>query len=276
MIYDAFCFFNELDLLEFRLKLLYDHVDKFVICESNLTFSGYNKSYNYYDNISRFEKWNDKIIYLPIEQNKEDFSFRDVNTYTPDNGPFKVEYEQRNALFYIRENVKDDDMVLMGDLDEIPDPKVIDQLKRTSDYKKEGALSLNMLFHYYYTNCQVIGYDRYWNGTVVCDGKYFKDNAPQYIRDKRNMYPRVLNGGWHFSYLGGIEKIKTKIRSFAHTEFNRPDILSDDNISQAIAEGKDILKRPGVSYSYVSLEEYPSHLKEVMLQYPQFIKDDTK
>jgi beta-1,4-mannosyl-glycoprotein beta-1,4-N-acetylglucosaminyltransferase len=276
MIYDAFCFFNELDLLEFRLKLLYDHIDKFVICESNLTFSGHNKSYNYYDNISRFEKWNDKIIYLPIEQDKSNFFFRDVDTYTPDNGPFKVEYEQRNALFYIREHLKDDDMILMGDLDEIPDPKIIDQLNSTSDYKKTGAISLSMLFHYYYTNCQVIGHDRYWNGTVVCNGRYFKDHAPQYVRDKRNMYPRVPNGGWHFSYLGGIEKIKTKIRSFAHTEFNRPDILSDDNISQAIAEGKDILKRPGVSYSYVSLEEYPSHLKEVMLQYPQFIKDDTK
>ena len=40
MIYDCFTFFNELDLLDIRLNILNDYVDKFVIVESTKTFTG--------------------------------------------------------------------------------------------------------------------------------------------------------------------------------------------------------------------------------------------
>ena len=62
MIVDCFSFFNELDMLECRLEYLYNHVDKFVICEANYTHSGIKKDFNYLNNKSRFAKYEDKII----------------------------------------------------------------------------------------------------------------------------------------------------------------------------------------------------------------------
>jgi beta-1,4-mannosyl-glycoprotein beta-1,4-N-acetylglucosaminyltransferase len=276
MVFDCFTFFNELDLLEFRLRLLSGVVDKFVICESNLTFSGNTKPYNFQDNRERFKDWEDKIIYLPIEQDKEGMAFEKVTSYSPNNGPFLLEYQQRNALIYAAELMKDGDLVFIGDLDEIPDPRAVTALKQSGIIINgiNNSVSFSMLFHYYYMNCQMEGYDRIWNGTVACFADYFKEKGPQYFRDHRNHFTKLPNAGYHFSYLGGPEKVKTKIESFAHTEFNRPDITSDDNIINAINNGQDIFKRNGVSYKVVSLSHYPEPIRSLMLEYPQFIKDE--
>jgi beta-1,4-mannosyl-glycoprotein beta-1,4-N-acetylglucosaminyltransferase len=117
------------------------------------------------------------------------------------------------------------------------------------------------------------GYDRNWNGTIACLGKHFREVGPQNLRDSRNSLSKLQNAGWHFSYLGGLEKIRTKIESFAHTEFNRDDIKSEENIIEAIENGIDIFKRHGISYKFVSVDYYPDYLKTLMLSYPQFIKD---
>ena len=65
MIYDCFIFRDELDILEIRLNILNNVVDRFVICEANKTFTNQLKPYNFYNNSKRFEKFLDKIIYLP-------------------------------------------------------------------------------------------------------------------------------------------------------------------------------------------------------------------
>ncbi len=278
-VIDCFTFFNELDLLEFRLRLLENRVDKFIICESNYTHSGKPKPHYLEQNMSRFDRWKDKIIYLPIEQSIEGLSFNKVNSYTPTDGAWILENQQRLALSYGNDYIDDNDLVLIGDLDEIPNPKVITKLIQ-SGIIVEGvneAVSFPQLFHYYYMNCQVLGYDRIWHGTVATAGNNFKTHGPQRFRDHRNHFTKIPEeGGWHFSYLGGVDKIKTKIESFAHTEFNRPDITSEENISKAVKEGSDIFKRNGVSYEYVSVDSYPEHLRSLMLQYPQFIRDVPK
>jgi beta-1,4-mannosyl-glycoprotein beta-1,4-N-acetylglucosaminyltransferase len=68
------------------------------------------------------------------------------------------------------------------------------------------AVSFSLLFHYYYMNCQMEGYDRNWNGTIACLGKHFREVGPKNLRDSRNSLPKLQNAGWHFSYLGGLEK----------------------------------------------------------------------
>jgi beta-1,4-mannosyl-glycoprotein beta-1,4-N-acetylglucosaminyltransferase len=277
MVFDCFTFFNELDLLEFRLRLLSDVVDKFVICESNLTFSGNTKPYNFQDNRERFKEWEDRIIYLPVEQDKEGMTFEKVSKYSPNNGPFLLEYQQRNSLIYASELMKDDDIVLMGDLDEIPDPRAITGLRQSGIIINgiNNAVSFPMLFHYYYMNCQMEGYDRIWNGTIACFADYFKEAGPQHLRNIRNNFTQIpAIAGYHFSYLGGPDKVKTKIESFAHTELNRPDITSDDNIINAINNGQDIFKRNGLSYKVVPVSEYPEPIRSLMLEYPQFIKNE--
>jgi len=270
-VFDCFTFFNELDLLEFRLKYLDAHVDYFIICESNKTFSGNDKPYNLQENMARFSKWKNKIIYLSIEQSTEGLSFEDVKTYTPTNGPWMLESQQRYALSYANTMISDNDLVMLGDIDEIPDVKFIDHYA-TITHHMETPIALSMLFHYYFMNCQNEGFERWWNGTVLATGALFKDINPQGLRDGRNHFFRESEAGWHFSYLGGVEKIRQKIQSFSHTEFNRPDITSDDNIIAAMEQGLDVLKRPGVSYKFYPLDYYPEDLRELMVEYPQFIK----
>lgn len=277
-IFDCFTFFNELDLLEFRLKLLYDEVDKFVICESNYTHSGKPKPYFFEENKDRYKKWQDKIIYLPIEQSIEGLKFDKVDIYTPTDGAWVLENQQRLGITYIQDLIEDDDIVLVGDLDEMPNPDAVRFFRRENLFSKQNnkAISLNMLFHYYYMNCQMEGFDREWNGTVACVGRFFKKEGPQYLRDNRNTFPRIPNAGWHFSYLGGPNKVKNKIESFAHTEFNRPEITNIENIESALKNGKDVLGRFGISCKTVSIDKYPESLKSIMIQYPQFIKNEVE
>ena len=271
-IFDCFTFFNELDLLEFRLKLLGDLVDHFVIAESNLTHSGQSKPFFFEENKSRFEPWKEKIIYFPIIQSAAGLDFsKNETTYNPLSASWKLENEQRNALAGSNTTISDDDLVLLSDVDEIPDPALIKKLKPGDD-----PLALSQLFHYYFLNCQNTGQERWWKGTIASSGKQFHEITPQGLRDKRNDYRSIKKAGWHFSYLGGLEKIKTKIRSFAHTEFNKEEFLNDENIVNAMEEGKDIFNRPGVSYRFVSLLDYPAYLRKIMLQYPGLIYEKRK
>ena len=41
LIIDCFSFYNEIEMLEYRLSILYEVVDYFVICESCITFMGH-------------------------------------------------------------------------------------------------------------------------------------------------------------------------------------------------------------------------------------------
>ena len=72
--FDCFLFFNELDLLEIRLNLLYSYVDYFVIVESEITFQGNLKEFIFEKNQSRFEKFKDKIFYYKIYKYNFDFT----------------------------------------------------------------------------------------------------------------------------------------------------------------------------------------------------------
>jgi beta-1,4-mannosyl-glycoprotein beta-1,4-N-acetylglucosaminyltransferase len=269
-VIDAFTFFNEIDLLKFRLELLEDVVDYHVVCESNLTHSGKPKPYYLEERFKEFEKWKNKIIYFQIEQTTEGLYFDEVKSYSPLNGSWQLENQHRNSLAYAADLSSDEDIILIGDLDEIPLPEAIERLKQIP--YNAFPISLSLLFHYYYMNCQNVGFEREWNGTVAVKGKLFKNDLPQTFRDNRNVYQRFLNAGYHWSYLGGVEKIRNKIESFAHTEFNRPEILSEENIVRSIENGEDIFNRPGVKYKFVGLEEYPEKVRNLMSKYSMFIK----
>ncbi len=267
-VYDCFTFFNELDLLEFRLRLLEDYVDYFIIAESNLTHAGHPKEYFYDRNKERFAKWHHKIIHLPVTQTTEGLSFNQNETsYNVENGSWKLENEHRNTLHRIADRLNADDLVILSDLDEIPDPLVLKTIKL-----QDGPVVLSMLFHYYYMNCQHTGISRWWKGSIVCSGEYFRQNTPQSLRDKRNEFLKSIeNAGWHFSYLGGVEKIKYKLKSFAHTEFNKPEYLDERNITLAIKSGTDILKRKDTLFRLVPVYKYPQRLRKLMKLYPAFL-----
>ena len=265
-IFDCFTFFNELDLLEFRLKLLDKQVDYFVIAESNLTHSRQMKPYNFPEAKERFRPWQHKIIYIPVKQNVEGLVFEEQKKYNPGSAAWKLENGQRNELLKATNYMEDTDMVLLSDLDEIPSPLAI---KKAISFSKPVAFS--MLFHYYYINCQGAKKDRWWKGCIAATARQFKEITPQVLRNNRDMYPSLENAGWHFSFLGGAEKIRQKLLAFAHTEFGRDEYINNKHIEEAIVNGEDILNLDGVIFRYLPLSFYPLALQKVIKQYPALI-----
>lgn len=268
-VIDCFTLFNEMDLLEFRFKLLNSSVDLFVIAESNLTHSGKDKEYNFEKNKERYAEWAHKIHYIKVSQTTEGLVFPENETkYNPGNGSWVLENQQRNALTEAAGFIKDNDLVIIGDLDEMPNPDVFLNLNIG-----EEPVTLQMQFHYYFMNCRSSKSEKWWGGSVLCKGAAFYKTSPQTFRDGRNSYNKIKKGGWHFSYLGGVEKIKLKISSFAHTEYNKAEYLDDEHIIRSLQKGRDVFNRRHKKYRFVPLVKYPFFLQELMKQYPQFIRE---
>lgn len=268
-VIDCFTLFNEMDLLEFRFKLLNSSVDLFVIAESNLTHSGKDKEYNFEKHKERYAEWAHKIHYIKVSQTTEGLVFPENETkYNPGNGSWVLENQQRNALTEAAGFIKDNDLVIIGDLDEMPNPDVFLNLNIG-----EEPVTLQMQFHYYFMNCRSSKSEKWWGGSVLCKGAAFYKTSPQTFRDGRNSYNKIKKGGWHFSYLGGVEKIKLKISSFAHTEYNKAEYLDDEHIIRSLQKGRDVFNRRHKKYRFVPLVKYPFFLQELMKQYPQFIRE---
>ena len=143
MIYDCFSFFNELDLLEIRLTTLDKVVNKFVLVESHYTHTGQPKPLYYAENINRFSKFNEKIIHIIADD------FPDIPGATYREMAWIRENWQRNAILRgLPKNVKDNDYLIIADLDEIPRP---DAILDAVNYDGVSHLYLSM-FYYLWTS----------------------------------------------------------------------------------------------------------------------------
>ena len=133
MIIDACLFFQEYDMLEFRLKYLWDVVDRFVIVESDRTFSGERKTLNFFNNKDRFQWAMDKIVYYPVEIDVTglDFSIK-PDEYDTEAPQWKVEAQQRDAIIDACEKFSDEDILMVSDCDEIPATQVV-EFRRDND-----------------------------------------------------------------------------------------------------------------------------------------------
>lgn len=257
-IYDIFNFFNELDLLEIRLNILNDYVDYFVIVESTLTHQGKPKELLYLKNKDRFKKFEGKIIHCVIEnplKNLEDAVSRlnnpstlefekDIIKMAMSSDNLKPEQESFLRDFYEKEYVKkpilgklkDDDFCYISDLDEIWNPQIL------IDYSKDDIFRYKQDPYIYYLNNRSNEDWRGWTGTIATKYKNIKNSCVNHLRTHGKTKTVVLkNGGWHFSFQGGIEKIKEKIESYSHEEINNEKIKS--KIKDVIIKNKDIRGR---------------------------------
>lgn len=255
-VYDTFLFFNELDLLEIRLNILNDYVDYFVIGECANTFTGNKKPLYFNENKKRFEKFLGKIIYVKIPPKK----FNKV---------WDNDFYQRNYLIKGLKNAKINDIIHLSDLDEIPNPIT---LKNIIPLLKDKIFSLNQFLFYYYLNNLNL---EVWNRAKVFKFGSMKNFDLQTIRDLEinNLLPctYVNDGGWHFSYLGGVEKIKYKIKSFAHQEYNKKEYL--DNIKDNLKKTDEDIFNRFTKFVKVKIQgdNYPKWLVENKEKYKHLI-----
>jgi hypothetical protein len=193
MIWDLFPFNDELDLLELRLAELDSIVDVFGIVEMRKTFSGNPKPLNLTNNLSRFARWKDKIrIYVP--------------PVIPDGRDHIVDWFQRRQTAKFIANAFADDVVMLSDVDEIPNREAVRQyLEDDPGY----PVCLVQRLYYYRVNI----YDPApWPATVICRRESLgADPDMQSLREARGMLPSVGGGGWHFSWLGSPEQIMAKL-----------------------------------------------------------------
>lgn len=207
-VYDCFPFFNELELLEVRLHELYEEVDHFVIVENPLTQSGNEKKLYFEENKQRFSKFLDKIIHIVGPKREKPLS------------DWHRENAQRNDIMLGLKNAKDDDIVIISDLDEIVKREKIIEIKNYILAKKD-PIRLDLKMYRYFLNRRDMNVD-IWRLAYASSFKTLKKYSPQHLRCEYNYENYLEDAGWHFTDMGWISRFAYKINSCAHQERNIP------------------------------------------------------
>ena len=293
-IYDCFMYFDEDLLLDIRLNTLNKFVKKFVITEATYTHNGNKKELRF--NINKFKKFKDKITYLIVDRQPENI----LDLVDGENREKRGEKLILNGMardYFQRENLSrglvdaaSDDLILVSDLDEIPNLEGIDFTNI-----KNNILIFEQKMFYYKLN--LFYQDYTWLGTKATKKKNFK--SPQWIRNiKGKNYPKwridtlisskkysnlvfIKNGGWHFTCLRSPEELEKKLLNFAHHyEFEESGlnindlkklieekrVMYDHNIDQKGYKwsGKSILKNIDVKF-------LPDHISSNLKKYSDWL-----
>ena len=249
MIFDCFPFFNELDLLEIRMHELDAVVDYFVIAESEKTHQGNAKPLYFKENRERFKAFEDKIIYGNVLINEAD--------------PWGREREQRDLIFsLIKNKAKPEDVVILSDMDEISRAERV--LEAVNKFDLKSPVEMDPWLFYYYLNGLVSR--SYGSGPVLCCFGQVMSRFGGFtglkLAGNRGEFFKMKNGAWHFSWMGGAEKIAEKIRSCAHNELNNPSLLRSGKIKEIVEGGIHITERSRDRIvKYIPIDEtFPGYL----------------
>ena len=294
-IFDCFMYFDEEVILDLRLNILNQYVDYFVIVESTYNHKGEKRNLKF--DIKKFSNFKKKIIYkvynkqpakiLSIDKNdSEGEKSRKyiVNAYCRENN-------QRNFISKGLINANDDDLILISDVDEIPNLKDLN-LKKI----KEKFIFFQQDMFYYKFNLKLP--NLIWTGTKGCKKKILK--SPQWLRnikDKKYSFYRldtffsdkkfidlklIKNGGWHFTNIKSAKDIKLKLESYLHHREFDIDPLTIRDINKIMNDKKAIYnlnldKRnkkigSGNKLQKYSINKLPEYLKNNINKYKNWIE----
>lgn len=247
-IIDCFLFYNELDLLNYRLHLLYLFIDHFIIVESNYTHAGNRKKLYYDENKFLFEKFRDKIIHIVIDL---PYIFPNINYHN--NEQWLNENFQRNSIHLgiMKLELGLSDLIIISDLDEIVDPKILVKFRNNEIKIEQGGFTLLQDMYYYNLMSKQ---ENLWKLSKIITFEKYLTSTPQDIRINE-FFPYLDKGGWHLSYFGNREFIKNKIKEFAHQEFNNSYYTDVEKILDKMNKNKDLFDRDFVPMKYVSINE---------------------
>lgn len=282
MVYDLIPFFNELDILKLRLGILSPYVDRFIIEESTMTFSGEKKELCFEKNKELFKDYLDKITYIVVDDTPVDAKSHERD------------YFQKNRLIEGLKEVRatEDDVIIFGDVDEIPNPSVLTKIIDNFDKNKVYHLAQRN-FYVYMNNEEKSGTlksitgefpdvpqaDRKWLGTKITSIKNIPEEGIVRLRDLISVTDersvRVADGGWHFGYMGGYKesnpakRIGVKVKAAAHQEYNDREVLAET--MDHLILGQDIFGRNARFERGEVDETYPSYLLEHLDEYRHLV-----
>ena len=235
-IYDCFTFYNEFELLELRLQQHWDHVDYFVIVESDHTFQNKHKPYLLQENWERFAKWHSKMRLVTVESECH------LN-------PWDNERDQRDAITMGLDDAEPNDMIIVGDVDEVLRANTLKIIRSGT----RGIYGFRMPLFNFKLNYMLVTTGScfcVWNGAA----RYDMLGSPEVFRQSRHMlngFPLgykddtlaiIEHAGWHWTYFGNVDFAKTKLQSFSHSESNKPEVLDQLDIEASIADGRGIIR----------------------------------
>jgi len=241
-IIDATIFYNELNMLNMRLRELNHVVDTFVICEALQTHAGHLKPIHFQLNHQHFKPFLPKIRNLVVD-------LEHPSTGTRSDVAWSRENRQRAALIEGLKKLEldENDIVLIGDVDEIPNTKTLEKWKR--DGLPAAIVTCMQRMFYYNFQCE---FTQLWEGTVATTWKqilmqkqnvqWFRDNKGYFLKfpNLKEDSKQLAEGGWHCSYFGDVPFIINKLKNFAHVEFSEGDYVNPVKITEKIQNCQDM------------------------------------
>lgn len=255
MIVDVFTYNGEADILEIRLNILSDLVDQFILVEFDKTFSGKPKEPYFSIDDPRWEKWKDKITHQVFHEAHYE-KYRELAESSPNTqgaDHWKREFMQKESIKDALTHLNDDDIVFIGDVDEIWDPGHAWSILVTE------PLKIRLLVYTYYLNNYS---SELFSGTLAARYKHIKSECLNHLRS--NSYKPALEMGWHFTSMGGYESVKKKLSDSYTKESYWTDAVAA-SLKANIIQGKDFLGR---DFTYTLDEsDWPPYLKENKSKY---------
>ena len=234
MIVDCFSFFNELELLEIRLNVLDPYVDKFVLVEAAKTQSLKDKPFVFEDNKEKFNKFLNKIVHIKLE--KEECPSGDFRQINYDWG---MENFQRDSAKKGLEKIgtmDPHDIVLISDLDEIPNlsevetnTKIIRNNQVTSFTQNTFSYFLNMQCYDVDNGAEHKKISRHSLGVSRAVLNVYSPQELWSLRNTATSHPTPR--GWHFSFMGGPEKVREKSLSCIEP-FDKSAVPSEEEMEK--------------------------------------------
>ena len=242
-VVDAFIFYNEFDVLEYRLETLYDEVDHFILVESNQTHTGDEKPLYFTIHKKRYQKYLDKITHIIVTDFPENLTQEEINELVavPEirNMNWVREHHQRRAISrgIDKLNLQPEDIIMISDVDEIPD---MDKKDNFVPLLERNPIICEQKWFIWNTNWEK---NYIWGGSSIITKQQYDENNDiiQHLRnirwdDDSDEFQRYYCG-WHLSWFGDPTFIKDKMFSFAHSETATNYFTTKKNIAKLIKEG---------------------------------------
>lgn len=258
LVYDVFSFFNELDVLELRLRVLNDIVDRFVVVQGLETHAGDEKPMYFAPDDPRWAPWAARLSTLTVPR-------------IPDAANRWVrEREMRHVKTRALEEAGARDLVILSCVDEIPDPRALREV--ADDLSTERWVGFLTACYYYYLNLRTSRLFPCIQFAQVDTVRRIGPDALETLGYKKRSPIAPIPAGWHFSYMGGVEAIQAKLAAFAHAEYDTPWHKDAAWLAECLAQRKPLFgARYRERYRIVPLSELPDEVSRSRDRYAHLL-----
>tara|TARA_Y100000590_G_scaffold414578_1_gene511592 strand:+ start:10 stop:891 length:882 start_codon:yes stop_codon:yes gene_type:complete len=287
-------FFDEEMLLDLRFNIMNQYVDKFVITEAAYMHSGKPKKLCF--DINQFPKFKDKIIYIRVEDQPNDLrkinenDSSDLKLKKMTDNAKKREVHQINKTLEGLVNANPEDVIIVSDLDEIPNIKDV-------NFKNINQKLIFFKQKMYYYKLNLLYKSLEWFGSKACKKKYL--TKPEYLRSTKNKkYPLwrldilfskfkynsiyfVENGGWHFSNIRKPEDLEKKMLNFLHHVDYEQSGLKLEDLKKSIKEKRILydhsIDKKGQKWGFgeklksININEMPEYIFKNVKKYKYWL-----